>query len=62
MDYLIDVIELRPHMNKLKDIFLSKEYLKLFHGCETDIKVLFCDLHFSVNRIFDTGRVDMKIK
>ena len=58
-DYLIDVFYLRDFLRQdpnLKGIFADSEVIKIFHGCDSDIKYLISDLGIMTVNIFDTGR------
>lgn len=65
MDYVIDCIHLRKYLyenNGLKKLMENKGILKIFHGCETDLKILFVNFGISVVNLFDTAKAYMKIK
>ncbi|CAD8157141.1 unnamed protein product [Paramecium pentaurelia] len=62
MDYIIDIMKLRPICNKyLTPIFENQHLLKVFHGCEVDLRVLFSDLKIIVKNILDTSKIDMAL-
>jgi ribonuclease D len=42
-------------------IFESDKILKLFHGCDVDLRVLFSDLKLSVLNLLDTSKIDMAL-
>lgn len=59
-DYVIDCIYLREHIGRcLGAVFNSWDVIKLFHGCDSDLKWLKNDFDIDCVRIFDTARADM---
>ncbi|CAD8062613.1 unnamed protein product [Paramecium sonneborni] len=62
IDYVIDIMKLRHVCNKyLEPIFQNQQLLKIFHGCDVDLRVLFCDLKIIVKQILDTSKIDMAL-
>jgi len=53
-DYLIDAIELRPHLYLLNDIFADPNIIKVFHAANNDILWLQYDFGVYVVNMFDT--------
>ena len=59
-DYVIDCIYLRDHIQQyLGEMFGSWKIIKLFHGCDSDLRWLKNDFDIDCVRIFDTARADM---
>ena len=55
--FVIDCLFLRTQINKyLKDIFENDLILKIFHGCDNDIKWLLCNFNIIPINIFDTAK------
>lgn len=59
-DYIVDSIKLHQFISTyLGPIFLSQDIVKVFHGCESDLKWLKADFNIDVMNLFDTGRALM---
>lgn len=52
----------KVEMEPIRAIFESTKYLKIMHGCETDLKVLFTNLNISCVNVFDTSKLEMEIE
>ena len=52
--YVVDALLLREHINKLGDLFEQPTKLKIFHGCDNDIRWLCEDFSFRTVCIHDT--------
>ena len=61
-DYIIDCLVLRDLLRSqegelsLKGIFANPSILKIFHGCDSDLKYLIADLGIVTINLFDTAR------
>jgi len=55
-DYLVDVLELRHHMNLLQDPFTNPSIVKVMHGADWDVQWLQRDFGIYVVNLFDTGQ------
>ena len=59
-DYIVDTIKLHQLISTyLGSIFLSQDIVKVFHGCESDLKWLKANFNIDVVNLFDTGRALM---
>ena len=59
-DYLIDCIKLHELIEKyLQPVFAAEGIVKVFHGCENDLKWLKSNFDVDVVNLFDTGRAFM---
>lgn len=45
----------------MKDLFESMDYIKLFHGCDTDLKLLHTNFGIHLLNLFDCSKAYMKI-
>lgn len=54
MDYLVDCIALREHIECLNEVFTDKNILKVFHGSTMDMQWLQRDFGVYVVNLFDT--------
>ncbi|KAL4427585.1 hypothetical protein ABPG74_012976 [Tetrahymena malaccensis] len=60
-NFVIDTLNLRKQVSiHLKSIFESAKFVKVFHGGETDLKLLKKDLNFNLVNIFDTAKAYLK--
>eukprot|EP01016_Furgasonia_blochmanni_P057236 TRINITY_DN9901_c0_g1_i1.p1 TRINITY_DN9901_c0_g1~~TRINITY_DN9901_c0_g1_i1.p1 ORF type:complete len:228 (-),score=33.96 TRINITY_DN9901_c0_g1_i1:187-870(-) len=56
-DYIIDALRLRATLGKvLGPVFASSDIVKIFHGCDNDLKWLKNDFDVDVVNMFDTSR------
>eukprot|EP01028_Stygiella_incarcerata_P002387 TRINITY_DN1445_c0_g1_i2.p1 TRINITY_DN1445_c0_g1~~TRINITY_DN1445_c0_g1_i2.p1 ORF type:complete len:824 (-),score=209.04 TRINITY_DN1445_c0_g1_i2:93-2564(-) len=55
-DFLVDVIELRSHMQVLLPSFTNPHILKVLHGCDHDVQWLQRDFGLYLVHVFDTGQ------
>ena len=57
-DYIVDALKLRSEIPKseLKQIFEDERIVKIFHGSDTDVQLLACDLDIVTVNVFDTAR------
>ncbi|XP_062504252.1 exosome complex component 10-like isoform X2 [Corticium candelabrum] len=53
-DYLIDVLELRSHINLLLNVFTNPAIVKVFHGADHDVLWLQRDFSLYIVNLFDT--------
>ena len=53
-EYIVDVIALKDHMYKFRDVFSNPKILKVFHAAENDILWLQRDFRLYVVGLFDT--------
>ncbi|KAL7750457.1 exosome nuclease subunit [Sorochytrium milnesiophthora] len=53
-DYIIDVLELRPHMSRLNEVFADPTIIKVFHGADHDVLWLQQDFGLYLVNLFDT--------
>ena len=62
-DIIIDVLKIGSKNvgEALACIFENKNYVKLFHGCDTDLKLLKSNLELNLVNIFDTANAYMKL-
>jgi len=59
-DYIVDTIKLHQLIFAyLGPIFISQDIVKVFHGCESDLKWLKANFNIDVVNLFDTGRALM---
>jgi len=59
-DYLIDCLKLHPWINKyLQPVFEADSLLKVFHGCDGDLKWLKSNFDIDVVNLFDTSKAQM---
>ena len=61
-DYIFDVFRLRGELRKtennfLREVFADQKITKIMHGCDTDLRLLVCDLGFVTQAVFDTAYV-----
>jgi len=60
-NFIIDVLQIsRQTSEALKPFFESSSYIKIFHGGETDLKLLKKDLNLNMVNIFDTAKAELK--
>ncbi len=55
-DFLVDALELRPHMQKLNVVLTNPKIVKVLHGADFDIQWLQRDFGLYVVNMFDTGQ------
>ncbi len=55
-DFLVDALELRPHMQRLNVVFANPNIVKVLHGADFDIQWLQRDFGLYVVNLFDTGQ------
>eukprot|EP00698_Gefionella_okellyi_P025025 TRINITY_DN9028_c0_g1_i1.p1 TRINITY_DN9028_c0_g1~~TRINITY_DN9028_c0_g1_i1.p1 ORF type:complete len:836 (+),score=201.80 TRINITY_DN9028_c0_g1_i1:41-2548(+) len=55
-DYLVDCIELRPHIKLLANVFANPRILKVLHGADMDVVWLQRDFGIYMVNMFDTGQ------
>jgi len=59
-DYLIDCLKLHPLINQyFQPIFEAENIIKVFHGCDGDLKWLKSNFDIDVMNLFDTSRAHM---
>ena len=59
-DYLIDCLKLHLLINQyLQPVFEAEKILKVFHGCDSDLKWLKSNFDIDVVNLFDTSRAHM---
>jgi len=62
-DYIVDCIRLHKVVAKyLKTVFLAEEIVKVFHGCDNDLKWLKSDFDIDVVNLYDTAKAIMLIE
>ena len=60
-NFIIDVLQIpRQTSEVLKPFFESVACIKVFHGGETDLKLLKKDLNLNMINIFDTAKAELK--
>lgn len=55
-DWLVDTLALRSRMHVLNHVFTNPNVVKVFHGCDHDVKWLQRDFGLYLVNVFDTGQ------
>lgn len=59
---MLDIMKLRPHKKLIEALFKNPKQVKVFHGCETDLRCLLSDLRIVVPNLYDTAKMDLILR